>query len=154
MEGEPSDFIAVDFTNIKYANIDFSLPGWKQKINDMDDNEFDRMMEKDEFELLRYHLNDLHSSLRSIKENNELVADTAEKKAALMRLKDMDKERILSAINGYMWGWDSPPNHDGEQIETLVEIAESIIIFNLRGTPMKDWTLDDYTLLKGRGLYP
>jgi hypothetical protein len=31
---------------------------------------------------------------------------------------------------------------------------DDAIVSRLHSTPMKDWTLDDYTLLKKRGLFP
>ena len=116
-------------------------------------NEFDKMMKNDDAEMLRHSLNDLHSSIRSIEEANTLVADTTEKKEALVRLKALDRDMLISAVNRYVFRFDLVFNDKAEPIEELIRVAEDYIIDNLRDTPMKNWTLNDYTLLKRRGMY-
>jgi hypothetical protein len=59
-------------------------------------------------------------------------------------------------INGMSWDkfHELPAEEQEKYWDEMEKDLDDAIVSRLHTTPMKDWTLDDYTLLKRRGLYP
>lgn len=58
---------------------------------------------------------------------------------------------ISNICNTTAHDWSAIDDLPMEEIHVMLDDAR---VSDLHTTPMKDWTMDDYTLLKKRGLYP